>query len=76
MNASPHRIHPRAHLADTRVKADEDCFANEEMPDIEFGELRDRGDGTDVVERQAVARMGFDAVLCRERGGFGQAAQF
>ena len=46
------------------------------MADIEFGDLRDGGDGLDIFEGQAVARMGFDAILCRQRGGVRNTAQF
>ena len=46
------------------------------MADIEFGDLRDGGDGRDIVEGQAMAGMRFDAVLGRQRGRIGDAAQF
>src|SRR3546814_15153991 len=46
------------------------------MADVEFGELRDRRDGNDIFIGQAVPRVRFDAVLPRERGGVGEAAQF
>src|SRR3546814_5492472 len=46
------------------------------MADVEFGELRDRRDGNDIFIGQAVPRVRFDAVLPRERGGVGEAAEF
>src|SRR3546814_16174904 len=46
------------------------------MADVGFGELRDRGDGDDILVSEAVAGVRFDAVLPRERGGVGEAAQF
>src|SRR3546814_8067999 len=35
-----------------------------------------RGDGDDILVSEAVAGVRFDAVLPRERGGIGEAAQF
>ena len=46
------------------------------MADIEFGQLRDRGDGDDIVIGQAVAGMGFDPVPGSERGAVGDSLQF
>ena len=43
------------------------------MADVELGELRDGGDGSDIVEGQAVAGVGLDAVLGRQRGAVGDA---
>ena len=45
------------------------------MADVELGELRDGGDGDDIVEGQAVAGVRLDAVLGRERGAVGDALQ-
>ena len=45
------------------------------MADVELGELRDGGDRNDIVEGQAVAGMGLDAVLGGERGAIGDALQ-
>src|SRR3546814_3727758 len=53
-----------------------DRLADQIMADLEFGELRDRGDGDDILVSEAVAGVRFDAVLPRERGGIGEAAQF
>jgi hypothetical protein len=45
------------------------------MPDVEFGELRDRRNRLDIVEGEPMARMHLDAVLRRKRGCVGQPAQ-
>ena len=45
------------------------------MADVELGELRDGGDGRDIVEGQAVAGVRLDAVLDGERGAVGDALQ-
>ena len=45
------------------------------MADVELGELRDGGDGHDIVEGQAVAGVRLDAVLGGERGAVGDALQ-
>ena len=45
------------------------------MADVELLELRDGGNGGDIVEGEAVAGMGLDAVLGGERGGVGDAAE-
>src|SRR3546814_3706040 len=45
------------------------------MADVELGELGDGRDGDDIVVGQAMARVRLDAVLPRERGGVGEAAE-
>ena len=42
---------------------------------LSSAQLGDGGDRLDVVEGEAVAGMGLDAVLGGERGGVGEAAQ-
>jgi hypothetical protein len=74
--SAPRLVHQRAHAGDARLEAGEDRLADQEMADIQFGELRDRRHRGDIVEGQAVAGMGLDAVPARERGGVGEAAQF
>ena len=64
-----------AHPPDAGLEAGEDRLADQEMADVELGELRDRGDRHDIVEGQAVAGMRLDAVLDRERGAVGDAPQ-
>jgi hypothetical protein len=54
----------------------ENRFADQEMPDVQLGELRDGGDRGDIVERQAVAGMRLDAVLGRKPCAVGDAVQF
>ena len=54
-------------------QADEDRLADQEMADVELGELGDGGDRDDIVEGQAVAGVRLDAVLDRERGAVGDA---
>ena len=46
------------------------------MADVEFGNLRDGGDGDHVIERQAMPCVRFDAVLGAQRCRIRQAAQF
>ena len=46
------------------------------MPDVEFGQLRNRGNRLDVLVSQPVARVGFDPVLGGECGHVGQAPEF
>src|SRR3546814_19525709 len=60
---------------DRLLQAAEDRLTNQEMPDIEFGKLRNGGDGSDIVECEAMARMRFYAVFRRSRGGIGKATQ-
>ena len=71
----PRLVHQRAHPPDARVEAGEDRLADQEVADVELGDLRDGGDRLDIVEGEAVAGMGLDAVLDGERGGVGDAAQ-
>ena len=44
---------------DRRCQADEDRLADQEMADIEFADMRDGGDGSDIVIGQAMAGMDF-----------------
>src|SRR5687768_1898967 len=74
--SSPRLVHERAHFCDARIEAGEDRLADQEMPDVEFGDLRNGGDGDDIVEGETVAGMGLDPVLGGERGGIGEAAEF
>ena len=46
------------------------------MADVELGQLRDGGDGDDIVERQPVPGVRFDPVLRRQRGHVGDPLQF
>ncbi len=46
------------------------------MADVELGDLRNRSDGLHILEREAMAGMGFKPVLGGERGGICNAAQF
>ena len=55
----------RAHA---RLEPGEDRLADQEMADVELGQLRDCGDRRDIVEGQAVAGVRFDAVLGGKRG--------
>src|SRR5438270_5975850 len=45
------------------------------MTDVELRDLRDRCDWDHIVEGEAVAGMGFDAVLDRQRGAVGEPFQ-
>ena len=45
------------------------------MPDIQLGQLRNGGDGDDIVKGQAMARMRLYAIFPRQRGGVGQPFQ-
>src|SRR3954447_19619351 len=47
---SPRAVHQLSHPPHTRVEAGEDRFADEEVADVEFGELRDCGDWDHIVE--------------------------
>ena len=58
------------------AEAGENRLADQEMADVELGELRDGGDRRDIVEGQAVAGVGLDAVLDGQRGAIGDALQF
>ena len=74
-DADDHRacVHQVAHPADAGLEPGEDRLADQEMADVEFGELRNRGDRRDIVERQAVAGMRLDAVLDGQRCAVGDA---
>ena len=60
MPLSPRRVHQLAHPQHGGGQPGEDCLANQVVPDVELGELRDRGDRLDVVVSQAVADVNFD----------------
>src|SRR5690348_10741797 len=49
---SPRAVHQLAHAADAGVEAGEDRFADQEMADVQFRQLRDRGHRDHIVERQ------------------------
>ena len=49
------------------IEAGEDGLADQVVPDVEFGQLRDRGDGLDVLVGQPMPGVWFDAVLHRQR---------
>ena len=61
---SPRLINQLAPLADALLQPDEDRFADQEMADVEFGNLRNGGDGNHIVEGQAMPGMRLDAVKC------------
>src|SRR3990170_410134 len=67
------RVHQLPHPADARLETGEDRLADEEMADVELGELRDGGDRDDVVEGEAMAGVGLDPVLGGKRGAVGDA---
>ena len=46
------------------------------MPDVEFSELRDSGNRLDIIERQAVACMRFDAIFGGQSSRIGNTAEF
>src|SRR5690349_22488362 len=48
-NASSRLVHQLPHVADARIKAGEDSLPNQEMADVELGDLRNGGDGDGVV---------------------------
>ena len=54
------------------VEADEDCFADQEVTDVELGDLRDGGDRHDIGKGQPVAGVGLDRVLGGEGRGIGK----
>jgi len=62
-------------VPDAGIETTEDRLADQEMADVELGELRDCGDGHDIVEGQAVAGVGLDAVLHRQCGAVGDTLQ-
>src|SRR6185503_9640352 len=72
---SPRFVHQRAHAAYAGLEAGEDRLADQEMPDVELGELGDRGHRNHIIEGQAVAGVRLDAVLDRERRAIGDALQ-
>ena len=45
------------------------------MPDVEFSELRDSGNRLDIIERQAMARMRFDAIFGGQGSRIGNAGR-
>ena len=51
------QIHQAAHFLDRGAEAAIDRLADQEMADVQFHDLGDRGDGGDVVVGQAVARV-------------------
>ena len=57
----PALVHGDAHGLHGLVQAQEDRLADEEMPDIELHDLRDRGDGPRRLEGEAVAGVNFEA---------------
>ena len=59
--------HCGAHLADALGEADEDRFANQEVADVEFDELRDRGDRPRGVVVDAVAGVDTRGRATRDR---------
>src|SRR3546814_4113380 len=65
----------RSHPPHRAFQPGEDRFADQIMADVELGELGDGRDGDDIVVGQAMARVRLDAVLPRERGGVGEAAE-
>ena len=56
-------VHQRAHAPDGSVEAGEDRLADEEMPDVEFADFRNGGDGLDRVEAETVSGMHFETEL-------------
>ena len=73
---SPRRIHQAAHLPYATIKAAEYGFTNQEMANIEFGQLRDGGYGRDIVKRQTMTGMGFNTVFGGQCGGIADPAEF
>src|SRR3546814_13771619 len=69
-------VHQRAHPSHRAFQAGKDRLADQILAAVEFGELRDRRDRADIVIGQAVAGMGLDAALPRERGGLGDEGEF
>ena len=63
------QLHPLASSIRPRIRRTacfqpvEDRLADQIMADVEFGELRDRGDRRDILEGQAMPGMRLDAVL-------------
>ena len=62
-------------MANRRVQPAENRFANQKMADVEFGKLRDRGNGDDIVIGKAVACVRFNAVFPCQRRRIGQTFQ-
>src|ERR1700759_369061 len=60
------RVHQLAHVANAGVEAGEDRLTDQEVADVELRYLRNRRDRDDVVEREAMASVGLDAVLRRK----------
>ena len=66
-------IHELAHPANAGVQAGEDRLADQEMTDVELRNLRNGGDGHDVLEGEAVAGVRLDASVRRMRDLMDQA---
>ena len=45
-------------MANALIKPQKNRFANEEMADVQFGDLRNCSDWNNIVERQTVSGMG------------------
>src|SRR5262249_836795 len=64
----PGCVDPPPHFSDGLIQSRKDRLANEEVSDIELGDLRDRGNGGDGLVIDAVTRMHFKAKARRLPG--------
>jgi hypothetical protein len=69
-------VHPTAHLGDCRRQAAKDRLAHQKVPDIEFHDLRQRGNRRHRVIGQPVAGMHLEPQRIGHRGHLGQPRQF
>ena len=67
-SATAGRVHGGAHPAHRLGETDEDRIRDDRMPDVELLALRDRGDGADVREGEAVTGVHREP----QRGGVGR----
>src|SRR5262245_26607381 len=69
-------VHRAKHVAHRLLDAREDRAGNNRVSDIEFDQMRNREDGTDVLVVDAMARIHAEAERMSQLGAFDQAAQF
>ena len=76
LHLRPALVHGRAHGSDRLVEAEEDRLADQGMADVELDDLRDRRDGPDGVEVEAVPGMDLETDPGAVLGCLAQALEF
>src|SRR3954469_8660143 len=69
-------VHRRAHRLDRRGKPREHRLSHQEMPDVEFDDLRRSGDCLGAGEIEAMAGVHFQAKAAGELGAVADATPF